>query len=55
MPYLDSGPTVARCPGCMALFATRDELAQLAIFAETEREDDDEPSWWDRLVAALGD
>ncbi|MEO6951133.1 MAG: hypothetical protein ABI321_04905 [Polyangia bacterium] len=33
-PYLDKGPLVRRCPRCMGLFARREQVDELAHFAE---------------------
>ncbi len=33
-PYLGTGPSVLRCARCLGLFATRDQLDELATFAE---------------------
>ncbi len=37
MRYLDDGPYLFRCHGCMAVFATAEQLMSLARFSETEQ------------------
>jgi hypothetical protein len=48
-PYLDTGPEVARCESCLALFATPDDLRALCAIEVEEAE----PSWLTRTVLRL--
>ncbi len=48
--YLEQGPRIARCDGCMAIFATSEQVRALASFRFTQ----DGSSWFERLVAQLG-
>jgi hypothetical protein len=48
-PYLDDGPTVARCHRCMATFATRAQLRALSTFQVLQ----DVESWGERAAASL--
>lgn len=44
--WLDNGPSLFRCTSCMAIFATPEMIAQLAVFTV---EPEPEPSWFARL------
>ena len=48
-PYLDEGPSIARCNRCMALFATPEQIRALSNFGFMQ----DPPTWFERLVAML--
>lgn len=48
-PYLDEGPSIARCNRCMALFATPEQVRALANFHFIQ----DPPSWFERLLGLL--
>lgn len=49
--YLEKGPEVLRCGGCMAMFVMLDELAELAAYTEYEKPK--APGLFDELVAAF--
>lgn len=49
--YLDVGPRVSRCDACMAVFATRQQLRELADFRPPEQPPEPEPSLLGRLRA----
>lgn len=51
-PYLDSGPALARCETCLAVFLTPSEVEELARLALSP-EPVEEPSWLDRLLRWL--
>jgi len=47
-PYLDVGPNLARCSGCMSMFATPEQVDALSSFHLIQ---DDAPSWLARLTS----
>jgi len=49
MRYLDDGPYLFRCGSCMAVFATADQLRELAAFTQIKPSG----SWLSSLLARL--
>lgn len=49
-PYMEGGPSISRCPRCLAIFASARQLALLAVFVETEEK---EKSWLHRVLQAV--
>jgi Zn-finger nucleic acid-binding protein len=48
-PYFDEGPEIARCTGCMAVFATATQARALSAFTLPPESE----SWLDRLLGRL--
>lgn len=48
-PYLGEGPELPRCDGCMAVFVTSAQLAELAA-TQLSPDEENEPTWLRRLL-----
>jgi Zn-finger nucleic acid-binding protein len=51
-PYMQTGPSVARCSRCLCIFVAAAELATLGNFQQVE-EPPESPTWFERVVEAL--